>query len=341
MLWIEKYRPRTFPEVIGQEKVVERLSQFARGRSVPHMMLAGPPGTGKSASIECLAHALYGEFTEENFTLVPTSDLFAQGRKFLEREEKYAHLYRPEESVLSNFKRIIREYASLRPLDAEFKLLVFEGASSLPREAQQALRRIMERSSRTCRFIYCTCHPSAIIPAISSRCFPLFFSPLPDPLVQSHLRMIRSKETGNGPAVLDDDIDLIVAGAQGDLRKAVMLLQVIAVAGRETGLSALSQSETDKVASAVFSALRGGDARAACRRVENLVIEYGLSAREVIGTLASAAKREFNDPRIVSVLADSDADLVHSQNEFIQLNALVVKMGRIIGDERYIGDSTV
>jgi len=339
MLWIEKYRPGAFEEMVGQERVVERMSHFAAARSVPHMILAGPPGTGKSASVECLANALYGDYAGENLTVIPTSDLFSQGRKFLEREERYAHLYRPEESVLSNFKRITREYASLKPLDAGFKLLAFEGASSLPREAQQALRRIMERSSRTCRFVYCTCHPSAIIPAIASRCLPLFFSPLPDALVQSHLHAIIDRELGAESPVRDDDLDLVIAAARGDLRKAVMLLQVLAETGRENGFQALSRSETEQIAQAAFSAIRKGDFHAACRRVENLVIEYGLPAREVLRELSTAAKREFNDPRIFSVLGEGDANLVHCHNEFIQLNGVVARLMRTVHESQGSGSS--
>jgi replication factor C small subunit len=328
MLWIEKYRPRTFEEIIGQEKVVERLTHFATSHAVPHLMLAGPPGTGKSASVECLARILYQDHAEENLTIIPTSDLFSLGRKFLEDEERYAHLYRADESVLTNFKRIIREYSSLRPLDAEFKLIAFEGASSLPREAQQALRRIMERSSRTCRFIYCTSHPSAIIPAIASRCLPVFFSPLPDHLVESHLRTICARECAGECPVPEDQIGLLVAAAHGDLRKAVMLLQVAAESGSGANLLSLSRTETGHVATAAFSALQSGDVQAASRRIETLMIEYGLSAREVLKEIAEVTRREFNDPRITCALADTDSLLGHSQNEYLQLNALVVRIGR-------------
>lgn len=333
MLWIEKYRPRSFGEIIGQEKVVERLVQAGTSGAVPHLILAGPPGTGKSVSVECLARALYQDHAEENLTVVPTSDLFSIGRKFLESEERYAHLYRADESVLSNFKRIIREYSSLQPLDAGFKLIAFEGASSLPREAQQALRRIMERSSRTCRFIYCTRHPSAIIPAIASRCLPVSFSPIEDSLVESHLKTICSLESQGTCTVPDDQIGILVAAAHGDLRRAIMLLQVVAESGSGEDLISLSMTETGQVATAIFSAIRAGDVRAACRRAETLMIEYGLSGREVLGELREVVKREFNDPSLASALAESDAILGHCQNEYLQLNALVVRLGRMLRDE--------
>lgn len=333
MLWIEKYRPGTFGDMIGQDKAVGQLSRAAASRSVPHLILAGPPGTGKSASVECLARALYQDHANENLTVIPTGDLFSLGKKFLEGEERYAHLYRPEESVLSNFKRIIREYSSLRPLDAEFKLMAFEGASTLPREAQQALRRIMERSSRTCRFIYCTSHPSAIIPAITSRCLPVFFPPIPDPLVDSRLRAICASECGGACTIPDDQIGLIVAAASGDLRKATMLLQVAAISGPRGDLLSLSMTETGQVAAAVFSAIRGGDVRAATRRIETLMIEYGLSGREVLGELREVVRREFNDPAITCAIAETDSVLGHSQNEYLQLNTLVVRMGRILSPD--------
>lgn len=337
MLWIEKYRPRTFEEIIGQEKVVERLKYFASFRAVPHLMLAGPPGTGKSASVECLARELYGDHAGENLTVVPTSDLFMLGKKFLEGEERYAHLYRADESLLSNFKRIIREYSSLRPLDAEFKLLAFEGASSLPREAQQALRRIMERSSRTCRFIYCTSHPSAVIPAIASRCLPVFFSPIDDSLVESHLQTICAAEGKEDCPVREDQIGLLVAAARGDLRKAVMLLQVLAESGPDANLLSLAKTETGQVATAAFSAMQAGDVQAATRRLETLMIEYGLSAREVLSELGNVVKRDFNDPHIACAIADTDWILGHSQNEYLQLNALVAKIARETGDARRPG----
>ncbi|OPX69911.1 MAG: Replication factor C small subunit [Methanoregulaceae archaeon PtaB.Bin108] len=333
MLWIEKYRPGSFGEIVGQEKAVERLTQAAATRAVPHLILAGPPGTGKSVSVECLSRALYQDHAEENLTVIPTSDLFSLGKKFLESEERYAHLYRADESVLSNFKRIIREYSSLKPLDAEFKLMAFEGASSLPREAQQALRRIMERSSRTCRFIYCTSHPSSIIPAIASRCLPVFFPPIPDSLVESHLRNICSRECAAGCTVPDDQIGLLVAAARGDLRKAVMLLQVAVVSGSGENLLSLSRTETGQVASAVFSALRGSDFPAATRRIETLMIEYGLSGREVLMELRDVVKREFNDPAVACALAETDSILGHSQNEYVQLNALIARLGRLFPHE--------
>ncbi len=326
MLWIEKYRPQTFDEMVGQEHVIARLKAAPLTGKVPHLLLSGPSGTGKTVAVECLSRELYGERQYENSTTIVVSDLFEQGKRYLEGDERYAHIYRRDESLLTNFKNITRNFASIRPLDTEFRLLTFEGASALPREAQQALRRIMERYSRTCRFIFITRRPSGIIPAISSRCLPFFFSPLPAELVEQQLRSILHHEQGDRPVLSDDELDLIVQAAGGDLRKAIMLLQVSVVSGVGTGLASSFQTETGQLARAALSAIACGDARTAIRSLESLIIEYGLTSQEVLREFRAAVRKDYPDPRVVSAIAETDYSLTHCNNEYIQLNAMVARI---------------
>lgn len=327
MLWIEKYRPHELSAIIGQEQVISHLISFAESGDVPHLVLSGPHGTGKSAAIECFSRRLYGEVWEGNVTIFSTSELFQQGKKYLESDERFSHIYKKEESFLTNFKYIVRSYASMRPLDAGFKLLVFEDASALTRDAQQALRRIMERYSRTCRFVFCTTNPSALIPAITSRCFPLFFTPLPNTVVLQCLRSVLAEECAGRDGIRqEDDLELIMHMAGGDLRKALMLLQIVAESGGEIELGNLSQSETSAFAASAFAALQACNFKGAKQIIETLMIDYGLTGREVVQEIRQIAKREYNHPRIALMLADTEAVLAHSTNEFIQLDALLAKM---------------
>jgi replication factor C small subunit len=329
MLWIEKYRPVRLDGIIGQEAAIGLLRSFARTRNVPHLLLTGPHGTGKSCTVEAFARELYGDGWEANTTIIPTGDLFEQGKAYLEADERYAHLYRKDQSFITNFKNIIRTYASLLPLDAGFKLMVFEDAGVLTRDAQQALRRIMERYSATCRFILCTTNQSAIIPAISSRCLPLFFAPLKREEVSRTLSGILEKE-GKKEAISDDERELLVQESRGDLRKAIMLLQVRATSGRSSDLAEISGSETTEIVQAAFHAMKSGEIAAAAKKIEALMIEYGLSGTGVIAELRAVVKREYNDPRIPCALADAEYRLGHANNEFVQLNALVAKIAEEI-----------
>ena len=321
MLWIEKYRPETLTDILGQDPVVHHLANFAALKTVPHLLLTGPHGTGKSVAIECFAKALYQENWELNTSVFQTADLFLQGKAYLEQDDRYAHLFEKSQSLITNFKYIIKWYASLRPLDAEFKLMVFEDAHTLTRDAQQALRRIMERSSATCRFIFSTTNQSALIPPLTSRCLPLFFSPLDQDVILNHLRTIRERENSSSHSCSDDDLELIVQAAQGDMRRAILLLQAALQAGRCRDLFTISQSETANIAALALEALKNDDMHNAIRRLESLMIDYGLSAREVFLEIRTIAQREYNDPSLAIALADAEYRIHHGNNEFVQMGA--------------------
>ena len=321
MLWIEKYRPEKLTDILGQDPVIHHLTNFATSGTVPHLLLTGPHGTGKSAAIECFAQALYQENWELNTSVFQTADLFLQGKAYLEQDDRYAHLYEKNQSLITNFKYIIKWYASLRPLDAEFKLMVFEDAHALTRDAQQALRRIMERASSTCRFIFSTTNQSALIPPLTSRCLPLFFSPLGQDIMLVHLRAIREREHSGRHSCSDDDLELIAQAAQGDMRRAILLLQAALEAGRCQDLFAISQSETANIAALAIDALKNGDMHNAIRRLESLMIDYGLSGREVFLEIRTIAQREYNDPSLAIALADAEYRIHHGNNEFVQMGA--------------------
>lgn len=329
MLWIEQYRPKEFSEILGQDPSIGLLSSFAENKTLPHLILTGPHGTGKSAAIECFARKLYGEDWELNTSRFPTADLFSQGKAFLEQDDRYTHLYQKNQSLINNFKYIIKWYASMRPLDTEFKLMIFEDAHALTMDAQQALRRIMERSSGTCRFIFTTTNQSAIIPAIASRCLPLFFAPVDQTLMLNHLRTIKANEPSEKQGCSDDDIELIVHAAHGDMRRAILLLQVALETGKCHSLFEVDQSESANISASAIKAIKDGDIRGAIRRLESLMIDYGLSGTEVLEQIRIITRREYNHPEIAIALADAELRMRHSNNEFVQIGAFSTKIQKV------------
>jgi len=324
--WIEKFRPVDLDQIIGQERVVEVLKMFAQSHMLPHLLVTGPHGTGKSIAVEATLKDLYGDTWQDNTTIFQTADMMERGRSYLENDERFMHLYKSDESFLSNLKRAINSYASIRPINAEFKVLWFEDAHTLSHEVQHALRRIMERYSATCRFVFCTTQASSVIPPISSRCLPLFFTPLTRDQILGRLTEIL-ETMGIAPGTVNqDELGLLVAAAGGDLRKAIMYLQVRVVTGTEITPATFDEGETRKIAAAAFMAMQAKDVATAQRRLEGLMIEYGLSAREVLQELMLVVRREYYLPEIISSIADTDYVMTHAGNEYLQMNALAAKI---------------
>ncbi|MCW7074694.1 MAG: AAA family ATPase [Candidatus Methanospirare jalkutatii] len=177
-LWLEKFRPMRLEDILGQEKVCERVRAFLRRRTLPNLLLFGERGVGKTSLVFAIARELFGDFWRENLLRVECSDFNEHRREYIERDAYFSKFYNDRKSAVEIFKRAIREYAGLKPINANFRIIFFNNADLLPTDIQQSLRRTMERFNKTCRFIFSTTKPSAILPAIRSRCLCLFFKRL-------------------------------------------------------------------------------------------------------------------------------------------------------------------
>ena len=148
-IWTEKYRPIKFAEIVGQDNSVKRVEALTNSMNIPHMLFAGPAGTGKSTLALIVVKELYGENWKENYLELNASD----------------------ERGINVVREKVKNFARTKSLgNIPFKIIFLDEADALTPEAQQALRRTMENYSTTCRFLLSCNYSSKIIDPIQSRC---------------------------------------------------------------------------------------------------------------------------------------------------------------------------
>jgi len=327
MLWIEKYRPAAFDEVIGQTSPIKQLSAYAKQGNLPHLLVIGRSGCGKTSALEVFSRLFYTESAAENTTILPVSVMFSQGHTYFAENDRFAHLYQKNKSVLANFKYVVRWHASLKPLSAPFRLIIFDGAGDLTKDAQAALRRIMEQYSQTCRFIFVTNSLASIIDPIRSRCVPLYFLPIDETTMRGCLIDVLKKEGLTG-SVSDETLDMLILGSAGDLRKALVWLELMALHGVED-LSELMRTETSELAAAAILAAGKGDAAAAQKILENLLIEYGMSAGDLLRQIRLSLMGDMT-PELALLFSKTDVMLVEGNNEYLQMNAFAAVLTELL-----------
>ncbi len=316
-VWVEKYRPRSLGEVINQTDIVSRLQAYVKTRSLPHLMFAGPAGTGKTTSAIALARELFGDGWRTNFAQTNASD----------------------QRGIDVVRTTIKNQARMAPIgEGGFKIIFLDEADHLTNDAQAALRRTMEMYTRTARFILSVNYSSRIIPPIQSRTAVFRFRPLKPEHVQEYMKRVAKEE---GLKVTAGGMEALVYVAQGDLRKATNALQVAAAVSSKIDADSLyraaSAARPEEVKKLVETALTG-DFLEARSMLDDLLLEYGLAAedllREIYRAVYDLSVPDRMKVEMVDRVGEADYRLIQGSNARIQLEALLSRfalLGRELG----------
>lgn len=304
-IWTEKYRPKEFSELFGQEDIVARAKAFVEEKNMPHLMFTGPAGTGKSTLSLIIVKKLYGNDWRSNYLELNASD----------------------ERGIDVIREKVKDFARTKSMNSAFKIIFLDEADALTREAQQALRRTMEMFTQTCRFILSCNYSSKIIDPIQSRCAVFRFRQLGKEAISGIIKHISEKERLNLEGSIMDDLYM---ASEGDCRRLINLLQASAVISKTISPDLLSQitksSNAEDIRSIIEDALNGNFVKAKETLLEIMLIQ-SLQGMDIIKSIMKMIPGlKIDDKlkvRLIEKCGEAEFRLVEGSDEFIQLESLL------------------
>jgi replication factor C small subunit len=313
LMWSEKYRPKKLREVVNQKEIIRGISNLIKSPDIPHMLFAGPAGVGKTTTALCIAMELLGDEWRKNTLELNASD----------------------ERGIKMVRERVKEFAASIKLagDKEYgkpKIIILDEADEMTSEAQTALRRIIEDSARTTRFIIICNYLSQIIEPIQSRCVVFRFTRLPKEDVINHLGMICEQQRVKYE---EKALAQIYESTGGDLRHSINIMQAAAGMGLisvANVAAAIGLSGRSKVGEVLRLAMSGkfNDSRA---KLLELTQVYGMSEGDFMRYANEEAygMRMEQPEEFAAIMAEYDYRLVAGAHPEIQLSALLAQLGKL------------
>jgi|TARA_Y100000034_G_C6894007_1_gene411757 replication factor C small subunit len=305
-IWTEKYRPKVFSEMVGQEDIIKKVESLTKSLNIPHLLFAGPAGTGKSTLALIVVKDLFGEYWRENYLELNASD----------------------ERGIDVVRQKVKDFARTKAIgNVPFKVIFLDEADALTREAQQALRRTMENYTNTCRFVMSCNYSSKIIDPIQSRCVILRFKLLERKDVEARVKIIVEKEDLQ---ISDDAIETLYEVSEGDFRRTINLLQACSSISRSiTGdlINTLSSNAKPGDVKVILDYALSGDFLKAKEKLLDVMLKDSVSGTEIIKSIQKEIWNLSVEPELKVRLTEKTGEiefrLVEGSDEFIQLEALL------------------
>lgn len=305
--WVEKYRPEKLDDLISHEDIIRTITKFIKEDKLPHLLFYGPPGTGKTSTILACAKQIYSPVEFSSMVL---------------------ELNASDDRGIGVVRQQILNFASTRTIfKSGFKLIILDEADAMTNDAQNALRRVIEKFTENTRFCLICNYLSKITPAIQSRCTRFRFGPLTNKQILPRLEYVIEREKLE---VTEDGKKALIDLAQGDMRKVLNVLQCASLAFdcvNEENVYACVGHPLKSDITKVVNWLLNDDFIAAYKNISEMKTFKGLALQDILSQVHLYVHR-IELPVNVKIhllekMADIEDNLSAGTSEKIQLSFLI------------------
>jgi len=292
--------------LVGQDDIVKRTESLTNSLNIPHLLFAGPAGTGKSTLALIIVRALYGDKWKENYLELNASD----------------------ERGIDVVRQKVKDFARTKSIgNVPFKVIFLDEADALTKEAQQALRRTMENYTSTCRFIMSCNYSSRIIEPIQSRCVVFRFKLLEKKDIAQRIKIIAEKEKLK---ITDEAVESLYELSEGDCRRAINLLQAAASVSPDLNdemVRMIASEGKPKDIKIVLDYALAGDFLNARDKLLDVMLKESISGSDIIKSIQKEIWNLQIEPemkvRLTEKTGEAEFRMTEGSDEFVQLQALL------------------